>query len=244
MPLSSPVQPHMFCSQLFCLPFPLEEGTVGWRNEIAVMLWNTLFLPLLPPHTVPPLEYGVPPMKYSPSWTAPKRVLPTWCSTSELVHHGSFPWGSSPLAAASFRAHPFALAWGSSWTAGWTFAPPWSSPCVSEESLLWHLQHLHPLFIHWPCCLHSCFFHIFSFISLSCCCATGFFPLFNYVIPEVLPPLLMGSAFASNRPSLELSGIDSIRRGGNFWHLLTESTPAASLLPKTLPRKHSTILKM
>lgn len=184
MPPSSPVQPHMFCSQLFCLPFPLEEGTVGWRNEIAVMLRNTLFLPLLSPHTVPPLEYGVPPMKYSPSWTAPKRVLPTWRSTSELVHHGSFPWGSSPLAAASFRAHPFALVWGSSWTAGWTFAPPWSSPCVSEESPLWHLQHLHPLFIHWPCCLHSCFFHIFSVLSIPASAVEHCLCFLKYFITE------------------------------------------------------------
>lgn len=76
MPPSSPVQPHMFCSQLFCLPFPLEEGTVGWRNEIAVMLRNTLFLPLLSPHTVPPLDYG---------------ALPWNTVLRELLQSGSFP---------------------------------------------------------------------------------------------------------------------------------------------------------
>jgi len=54
-----------------------------------------------------------------------------------------------------------------------------------------------------------------------------FFPLLNYVIPEVLPPLLMVSALAISRSVLELAGTGSIGHSGSFWQLLTEATPVA-----------------
>jgi len=44
-----------------------------------------------------------------------------------------------------------------------------------------------------------------------------FFPLLKCIIPEVLPPLLMGSALASDRSALELADIGSIGHGGSFW---------------------------
>jgi len=56
--------------------------------------------------------------------------------------------------------------------------------------------------------------------------------LLNCVIPEVLPPLLMGSASASSRSVLEAAGIGSIGHGESFWQLLTEDTPVAPWLPK------------
>jgi len=40
--------------------------------------------------------------------------------------------------------------------------------------------------------------------------------LLNYIISEVLPPLLMGSALASNGSILELARISSIRHRGSF----------------------------
>jgi len=55
----------------------------------------------------------------------------------------------------------------------------------------------------------------------------GVFLLLNCVIPEALPPLLMGSALASGGSVLEPAGIGSILHGGNFWQLLTEATPVA-----------------
>jgi len=61
-------------------------------------------------------------------------------------------------------------------------------------------------------------------ICCSCYCANFaefFCSLHNYVIPEVLPPLLMGSAVASRRSVLELAGTGSVRHRGSFWHLLT-----------------------
>jgi len=58
------------------------------------------------------------------------------------------------------------------------------------------------------------------------------FPLLHCVIPEVLPPSLMGSALASGGSVLELSGTGSVGHRGSFWQLLTEATPVAPLLPK------------
>ena len=60
-----------------------------------------------------------------------------------------------------------------------------------------------------------------------------FFPLLKYVIPEVLPPLLMGSALASGAFVLEPAGTGFIKHGGSFSQLLTEATPIAPLLPKS-----------
>jgi len=60
----------------------------------------------------------------------------------------------------------------------------------------------------------------------------SFSPLLKYVITEVLPLSLMGSALASGGSVLEPAGIGFIRHGGSFWQLLTEATPIAPPLPK------------
>jgi len=44
----------------------------------------------------------------------------------------------------------------------------------------------------------------------------SFFPLLQYVITEVLPSSLMGSALASSWSVLELAGTGSIRHKGSF----------------------------
>jgi len=53
--------------------------------------------------------------------------------------------------------------------------------------------------------------------------ALQFFFLIQYVIPEVLPPLLLGSVLASGRSVPELAGIGSIGHRRSFQQLLTES---------------------
>lgn len=54
------------------------------------------------------------------------------------------------------------------------------------------------------------------------------FPLFlNNVIPEVLSPLLLGSALARGWSLLETTGNGSLGHGGSFWHLLTEAMSVA-----------------
>jgi len=73
-----------------------------------------------------------------------------------------------------------------------------------------------------------------SLTPLSCCtyCYTGrFSPQLKYVMPEVLPPSLMGLASASSGSVLEPAGI-TIGHGGSFWQLYTEATRVAFLLPK------------
>jgi len=77
--------------------------------------------------------------------------------------------------------------------------------------------------------------HILTPLSSSCCAV--FLPFLKYVITEVLRPPLIGSASASVKPIFAQTGTGSITNGGTFWHLLTESTPAAPPLPKTLPCK-------
>lgn len=52
-----------------------------------------------------------------------------------------------------------------------------------------------------------------------------FFSLIKYVIPEVLPPLLMGLALFSVRSILQLAGIDSVGDRGN----LSQKTTLQSL---------------
>jgi len=59
-----------------------------------------------------------------------------------------------------------------------------------------------------------------------------FLPLLKYVIPEVLPPSLIGLALASGGSVLEPAGTGCIRHGGSFSQLLTEATPMAPPLPK------------
>ena len=98
-------------------------------------------------------------------------------------------------------------------SAAWsTSSPPSSLTLVSAELLLSHI--LTPL------------------SGCNCCCAVAFFPLLRYVIPEALPPSLMGSALASNRSVLEPAGIDFIGHRGSFQQLLTEATPVAPQLPR------------
>jgi len=53
----------------------------------------------------------------------------------------------SPLAAASFKAHPPAPAWGPPRTARGQPASPWSSLWAARESLLRCLEHLLPLLL-------------------------------------------------------------------------------------------------
>jgi len=68
----------------------------------------------------------------------------------------------------------------------------------------------------------------------------GVFFLLNYVIPEALPPLLMGLALASGGSILEPTGTGSVRHGGSFWELLTEATPVAPPLPKPCTQTRNT----
>jgi len=84
--LKAPPSPSPFpgsTSLLFSLPpSPAAWGDGQWG------LWSahhTLSLPLLPPHTLPLLQRGVPPMGVSSPQTAPAWVLPTGCSSSRTA---------------------------------------------------------------------------------------------------------------------------------------------------------------
>jgi len=164
---------------------------------------------------------------------------------ANLLWRGFLSMGMGSLwAEAPFRASPPAAGWGPPWATVLISALPWpsmscsgticstfvfstgcreispvapgetpppSSPTLVSAGLL--LSHrLTPLF--------------------GCSSADCFFPLLNYVIPEVLPLSLMGSALASGGSVLEPAGTGSVGRGGSFWQLPTEATPLAPPLPE------------
>ena len=135
--------------------------------------------------TAPP---WVPSMGCSPLGTGCSTMGPPWghkpcqqtCSSMGSSLHRSCqvpaPAWVLHRVTASF-GHTPALSWGPSWATGgyllhcgppWAAegqpASPWSSPWAAEESLLWCLERLLPLLLHWPWCLQSCFFHVFSLL--------------------------------------------------------------------------------
>ena len=67
--------------------------------------------------------------------------------------------------------------------------------------------------------------------------AQHFLPFLKYVITEAVPPLLMGSALASDRSILELALSDTGAASGGFSQRPPLQTPAT----KTLPRKPNTV---
>ena len=72
----------------------------------------------------------------------------------------------------------------------------------------------------------------YSHFSLPAAVLQDFFPLLYYVIPEALPPSLMGLTLASSGSVLETAGIGSIGHGESFWQLLTKNNPVPTPLPK------------
>jgi len=79
----------------------------------------------------------------------------------------------------------------------------------------------------------------YSLTPLSYC--SFLFPLLNYVIPEALPPSLVGSALASSGSVLEPAGIGSIGHRGSFSQLLKVATAVAPPATKALPHKPNTV---
>lgn len=113
---------------------------------------------------------------------------------------------------------------------------PWSAPWNEGKSLLRHQGTSSPSFC--ALCLQGCFSHIFSLL-FRCSCA-GFLPSFKYVIPDVLPPLLMGLIFSSGGSVLELPVIGSVDHQRNFCWLLSEAPAVASPATKILSCKSKT----
>jgi len=138
---------------------------------------------------------------------------------------GSLPWATGR----------YLLHHGPPWTAGGQPVSPWSSSQVAREgSLLRHFRHLLPPPSSLTLVSAELFLsHHLTPLSNSCLTAQFFsLPLLTYVIPEVLPPSLMGSALASGRSVFEPAGTGFIRHRGSFWQLLTEATPIGPPLPK------------
>lgn len=132
----------------------------------------------------------------------------------------------SPWAAVPFRASPHAVVWCSPCAAGWVFAPLWFFKCCRRTTCIvvvfsigcngisalvpagpWHLQ--------------GWFSHVFWFLSHSCW--AGLLPFPKYVITEVSPVSLVGSAWASS---------ESVQHGAASG-LFPQSPPLAKTLPWT-----------
>jgi len=198
----------------------LKRKGIAYTAKDCIFQYRNRFLLSLISHTT--LSHLVTMLEPQPA--------PVWAShrvTASVGHPPAPPWG--PL----WAAGGYLLHYGPPWAAEGQPTSPWSSSWAAGESLLWLLEHLLPLLLHRSWCLQSCFSHIHT--PLSHC---SFLPLLKYIITEVLPPLLMGSALASRGYILELAGIGSVRHSGSFWQLLTDTTPVYPLLPT--PCKPST----
>lgn len=86
-----------------------------------------------------------------------------------------------------------------------------------------------PPLLHSPWDLQSCFSCFQSSLQLQFPFFLCFFSPLKYIIPEVLPQSLMGSALSCSGTILEPAGIDSVGCRGRFQQLLTEPTPVPPL---------------
>ena len=128
-----------------------------------------------------------------------------------LLQHG-LPMGSQPPSGIHL------LQPGPPWAAGEQPASPWSSSqAAREDSLLRLLKHLLPP----PSSLTLVSAELFLSHCLTPLSSLPFhcsfcLPLLEYVIPEALPPSLIGLALASGESVLELAVTGFIRHGGNL----------------------------
>jgi len=235
-------------------------------------LWlvhHILSLPLLPLHSPPPLQSGVPLTRDSPPQTAPAWVLPTGCSSSGTAPAWVLPAGSQVLPAnllqhglLSLRGFtgpaqsllqrglptgsqsPSGSSVGSSMGCRWISASLWTFMDCCGTACLTRVFSMScrgisalvpgapppPPSLTWVCAELFLSHHLLS-LAENAVIEGFFFSLLKYVVTELLPPSLMGSALASSRSIfLELAGTGFIRHGENFWQLLTEATPIVPLL--------------
>jgi len=100
-------------------------------------------------------------------------VLPEACSSMGSPQGQSLLWAHPPALVFHGLQCGYLLHCGPPLDAAGQPASPWSSPWAAGESLLRCLERFIPLLLLSLWCLHSCFVHIFSFLSHSCC--TSFF---------------------------------------------------------------------
>ena len=82
---------------------------------------------------------------------------------------------------------------------------------------------------HRPWCPQACFSRVFSLLSPDAAAAQQFSPLLKYVIPEALPPSLMGSARAGSGAILEPPGTASVAHGGEASGSFSQKPPLQPL---------------
>jgi len=173
-----------------------------------------------------------PASKPAPLWaplsTGPQVLAGACSSTGSPRGHGLL-WSSSCSSVGSSTG----CGWGSAppWaTMGCKGQPasPWSAPRATGEPLLRCLEHLLP-----SLCTDRGLFRV---VALSYSHSLGlqlhrfFFPLHKHILPEALPPLLMGSPFPSAGSVLELAALRSMGRRGNFQQPSLQN-PATMTLP-------------
>jgi len=134
----------------------------GYRKLGVQSVHDASSMPLLPLHTLPLLQCGVPPMGSSLlellqcsclPWAAIiQELLQSWSPTRSQVLTGACSCMGSPQTTASFRAHPAATSWTSmdcrgisGLTPGEPLPPPSSLPLVSVGIFV---SHFHTRFSH------------------------------------------------------------------------------------------------
>lgn len=142
-------------------------------------------------------------------------------SQSTLLYHSARQRSENTAIAWTFHRvtassrHPPALLWSPPWTADGSllpYGPPWAagvSPHGLQRNLFWYLEQLLFCFC---TSLGVCRVVSDPPSLLSLATVVQDFPPFpNCVIPEALPPLLIGPVITSSRSVLEAAGIGSVR---------------------------------
>lgn len=105
---------------------------------------------------------------------------------------------------------------------------------VPGKLLLWHLEHLLPLVLHWPQCLQGCFPHIFSLFLTTAILQHFFF--FNFAFTRVATSITYGLTLANGGSYVKLPKWHCLRWGSS-WSLIIEAIPPAPPATKTRSRK-------
>lgn len=221
-------------------------------SRVGSLSWETVLNELLCCQSIPEAETLLQKLlQHGPfpwgivlrEWTAP-----VWVPIRDHGFSGhrscqkTYSWMGSLWAAAAFKAHPAALMWGPSQSAGqisallWYFMDCRGKTCVTMFfSTNWRgisalVPGTSPPLL-WLCYLQVISLKYFLLLTLPAA-AQHFLPFLKYVITKVLAASLVGSVLGSSVFVLDLIGTGSVQHRGESWCFLTKPITEHPLLSK------------